>query len=150
MLVAIRSFDRDPHVGKPPSKLFSAWIAGIPLVAGYDSAYSAIGLPGVDYIRVSAPDQLLGELSRLVSDPRYYHSFVHAGNAKAPGISHDAIAKLWLSCFDQRVAPAFEAWKARGGPKLGPVAGRVMDVSRNAASKAKSVLVSGLAQITER
>src|ERR1700685_2285754 len=82
VLSAIRSFGRTRHDTKPPSKLFNAWHAGIPLVAGYDSAFEQVGRPGVDYCRVAAMEEAIEAIRPLRDDPAYYRSIVTAGAAR--------------------------------------------------------------------
>ncbi|MGH1579300.1 glycosyltransferase [Planktotalea sp.] len=139
-LVAIRSFDTKTHDAKPPSKLFSAWLAGVPLIAGYDSAFSSVGRPGVDYIRVKSEAEFHEALARLASDPKYYASFVDAGKARAAEVSHDAIAKIWLECIDTQITPAFEKWQAEGDAPLRGYLARTADGMRTTASRAKRAL----------
>jgi hypothetical protein len=140
VLVAIRTLDQSTHAAKPPSKLFSAWRAGIPLIAGWDSAFSHIGEPGVDYVRVASETEFTEALNRLASDPAYYDSLVRAGSAKAPEVGHEAIARVWLDAFDGPVRDAFERWKKNGPTARAAILGRATDRLRNAASAARSSL----------
>ncbi len=133
-LVAIRSLDTARHESKPPSKLFLAWLADIPLIAGYDSAFSTVGAPGVEYIRVSSADELRSALKRLRDDPEFYQSFVEKGRVRAKEISQDALARIWLELFDTRIAADFEAWKDLRMKGLHFLAARGADRSRNVAS----------------
>lgn len=139
-LVAIRSFDRSEHNTKPPSKLFSAWRAGVPLIAGWDSAFSAIGTPDVDYIRVHNITEFHSAIERLADDPDFYEGIANAGRVRAKDVSHDAIAAVWLDCIDQQIQPAFEDWQARGPNPLHGLLARSADRSREALSGAKRAL----------
>lgn len=140
LLVAIRSFDRDPHHSKPPSKLFAAWLAGIPLIAGYDSAFSAIGRPGVDYLRVSSVSEFVEAVQRLARDPDAYDALVAAGRARAPEISHDEIAKTWLDCIDGPISDAFARYGPRRRSSTRARINRGLDQVRNAVSAIRATL----------
>ncbi len=142
VLVAIRSFDCAPHAVKPPSKLFSAWRAGIPLIAGWDSAFSQIGTPGQDYLRVGSKVEFVQALNTLASDRNIYDAVVDAGRQRAPGVSHEAIAKVWLDAFDGPVRRAFEQWVERGPSLRATVLGRATDALRSVASATKASLRS--------
>lgn len=137
VLLAIRSFDRAEHSSKPPSKLYSACRAEIPLIAGYDSAFSSIAEPGREYLRVDSIARLTNELRQLKNDPAYYNSIVQAGRARAPEFSHEAIAQVWLECLDTKIIPAFNTWQARGGPGLLSATYRAGDSLRKAGSALK-------------
>lgn len=137
VLVAIRSFDKATHDNKPPSKLFSAWRAGVPLIAGYDSAFSAVGRPGVDYIRVGTEEEFLSQLQRLSSDQKAYDALVHAGRQRAREVSHEALAQVWLDCIDQRIRPAFEIWSSGNTRTISSKLARMADGLRDSASAAK-------------
>lgn len=129
ILIAIRSFDRKPHHTKPPSKLFAAWLANVPLIAGWDSAFSAIATPGRDYLRVEDANGLRAALDRLASDQAHYDAIVAAGRTHAPDISHESIAAQWIKTFEGPIAEAFAKWRE---PGLRPIA-RTLDRSRNLA-----------------
>jgi hypothetical protein len=141
VLVAIRSLDRRPHSNKPPSKLFSAWRAGIPLIAGWDSAFSAVGVPGRDYLRVDSESGLRAALCRLADHPELYDTFVQAGLRRAPEVSHEAFARQWLAAFDGPIASAWERWVEYGPNPVRSLAARAADSLRATASRAKSSII---------
>ncbi|MEP5155349.1 glycosyltransferase [Planktotalea sp.] len=141
-LVAIRSFDKSEHNTKPPSKLFSAWRAGVPLIAGWDSAFSTVGDAGVDYIRVQNTDEFYQALTRLQNEAGYYERIVEAGRARVSEVSHEAIAATWLECIDERIMPAFDEWHANGTPLLGGLLARSADSARETMSRAKQYMRS--------
>jgi len=143
-LVAIRSFDTRPHNSKPASKLYSAWLAGIPLIGGYDSAFSAIAKPDVDYIRVKNEEELHTALDRLANDRAYYDSFVTNGRSRAAEVSQDAIAKIWIECIDNQISPAFEHWKSRQRVLRSKPMASLTDTLRNAASMTKRAMKAKL------
>lgn len=142
LLIAIRSFDRRTHDNKPPSKLFNAWLAGIPLIGGWDSAFSSVGRPGVDYLRVESEAELETAVARLCEDPDYHRGVVDAGRARRVEVSHDAAASAWLKLLEGLVAADFERWRGGGGEKRRPRVRRSLDVGRALLSRAKSTLVA--------
>lgn len=113
VLVAVRSFNREAYPDKPPSKLINAWAAGIPLIAGCDSAFDAVGNWGSDYLRVSSERELADAVRMLADDPRLYADIVAKGRERAESFTQEAVARQWLEVFDRKIGPVFEA-KASG------------------------------------
>lgn len=110
-LIAIRSFDDSPHSKKPASKLLNAWRAGIPLIAGKDSAYAQVGTPGSDYLVATSPADVLVALERL-RDDGFRQDMVERGRARAEEYCDDALARLWGDVLDGPVARRFARWQA--------------------------------------
>lgn len=136
-LVAIRSFDKKLHVTKPPSKLFSAWLGNVPLIAGFDSAFSEIGVPGQDYLRISTAQELYTVLEQLRDDRNFYDYIVRNGINRAVSVSHEEIANLWLDTLDTQVVAAFERWKDTPQRRLRNLMAHGLDVSRTTGSRVK-------------
>lgn len=113
VLLAIRDFSTYTYDEKPPSKLLNAWHAGIPLIAGYDSAFSSIGTPGVDYIRVKTERELSDALARLQDDPKFYCGIVEAGRCKSQKYTRDKIAQTWLNTIEGKISTDFDTSKAK-------------------------------------
>lgn len=137
LLIAIRDFCGRAHNDKPASKLFNAWIAGIPLIGGADSAFSAIGRPGVDYVRVTTEEEFNAAVERLRSDCSFYEAIVDAGRQRAAEFSHDAIASVWLEAFEGPVRLDFERWLCGSRTYRSSVVPRLLDKGRDALSSIK-------------
>lgn len=113
VLVGVRSFDRRPYLSKPPSKLINAWHADIPFIGGWDSAFSAIGTPGENYIRVETERELMEALRRLRDDANYYHRLVEAGRQARQSFTREQVAQAWLQALDGPISEAWERWRER-------------------------------------
>ena len=113
VLLAIRSLDDRNYTTKPPSKLVNAWLAGIPLVAGYDSAYSQIGRPGLDYIRAGTKQGALEAIRRLQSDPAFYQGIVDAGRVSAREFTRSRCAEKWKQLLNGPLTDRYRAWSCR-------------------------------------
>jgi hypothetical protein len=140
-MLAVRTLDTAAHDAKPPSKLFLAWHANVPLVAGYDSAFSAVGRPGEEYLRVASWEQLRATLRRLHDDPAFYEAIVENGRRKVHATSREAIAEEWLRVLDDQVVPHFESWRETPLRVVRQSAARCADRGREAISKVKRMLV---------
>ncbi len=114
--VAIRDFSRARHLGKPATKLYNAWLAGVPLIGGSDSAFSAEGTPGTDYLVARSPGELLRQIRKLKETPAKRQAIIAAGALRARARSRDAVRKIWLDICQAVIPSRFSAWK-----KLSPV-----------------------------
>lgn len=117
ILIGIRSLSKKAHHSKPPSKLFNAWLAGIPFIGGYDSAYEQVGMPDENYLRVSSYGELLESINRLKNDADLYQSLVVAGKEAGEGYTPDKITDMWLEFFENKAIPRYQEW-ASGGRKI--------------------------------
>jgi glycosyltransferase involved in cell wall biosynthesis len=109
-LVGIRSLDTRTHDRKPASKLVNAWLAGIPFIGGYDSAFAQVGTPGEDYLRVGNLEELKDALIRLREDAELYARLVQAGRQRATAHDRAAVTTAWLKFLNETAYPAF-AWR---------------------------------------
>lgn len=112
VLLGIRSFNKKLYQRKPPSKLVNAWHAGIPFVGGWDSAFSQVGDPGEDYIRVSSSAEMFQALEQLKADPALYQSLVEAGNRKASAYTLEALALQWTAVLQDRILKTYSTWQS--------------------------------------
>jgi hypothetical protein len=113
VLIAIRSFNTNPHNTKPPTKLFNAWHAHIPLVAGHDSAFKQVGAPGEDYLLVKTPAEAVNAVLLLRDDKNLYEKIVQNGLLKSKLYNEDTIAEAWESVLTGPVLRRYEQWLAR-------------------------------------
>lgn len=115
IMLAIRSFDRRPYNTKPPTKLINAWHAGVPLIAGCDSAFHQIGTPGVNYFEAASMETAVAAVRRLAEDAALYEAVRSAGAAQAAAFGRNRTVEAWTSFLGQIAVPAFEAWQRRPG-----------------------------------
>lgn len=123
--IAIRDFSRARHLGKPATKLYNAWLAGVPLIGGNDSAFSAEALPGTDYLRAIDPESVLRALRSLAGDPALRRTLVAAGQKKAASRSRDAVLERWRTlCSEILPARAERYWSRARSVRACLAAGR--------------------------
>ncbi len=94
-VVAMRGFGRSAYLHKPGTKLYNAWLAGVPFIGGMDSAYAADGKPGRDFLQVSKRDELFAHLRQLRERPELRQQLVAAGRAAASNFSFQATLARW-------------------------------------------------------
>jgi hypothetical protein len=111
VLMGIRSFDRNPHSTKPPSKLFNAWHAKIPFIGGHDSAYRQVATPGRDYLVASSGREALDHVLRLAEDPEFYARLVRNGESMAQEYTSETIAAKWEMLLQGEIMQRYAQWR---------------------------------------
>lgn len=112
VMIGIRSFDRNPHDTKPPSKLFNAWHARIPFIGGHDSAFMQVGMPGEDYLLAATPEEAVAAVLRLRDDPTLYDRLVRNGAAKASQFTEQTISQAWEQALTGPIMRRYQAWRS--------------------------------------
>lgn len=110
ILLGIRSFSKKSYPTKPATKLFNAWLAGIPFIGGYDSAFEQVGKPSEDYLRVSSYDELVGAVKILRSDKAMFQKLVENGKRSVNGYTPDKITDKWMEVIEHYLIPAYTYW----------------------------------------
>ncbi len=116
-VVAIRDFSRARHIGKPATKLYNAWLAGVPCIGGSDSAFSAEAVPGRDYLRVTSPSEFVSAVKLLKSDPALREALTASGHKKTASRSRDAVRDLWSDWISKTLPQEREKWRRSGSWK---------------------------------
>jgi len=110
-IVAIRSFSRSSYIHKPATKLYNAWLAGVPFIGGMDSAYAADGEPGGDFLQAATPGELFGHLRRLQEELSLRKRLVAAGAISGRGFSFDATLERWKRLLAETVPDLAARWR---------------------------------------
>jgi hypothetical protein len=111
--IAIRSFTTKTYDWKPATKLYNAWRAGVPMIAGGDSALLAERRSELDYIQVASQSGLLSMVKWLREHPDHYRSMVNNGIQRAAAIGSEQIAAHWLGLITEAMVPAYASWVKR-------------------------------------
>ena len=134
LMIAIRSLDKNYYNEKPASKLFLSYRTGVPLITGYDSAYSQHGVPGRSFLPVGSENELVCMLDDLINTP-LYQNVVDATYMFNSTYSDSWFQKTWLEAFQVEIMSAFLNKKDHS-----PI-GRMLDQGRSYAQILKSKLV---------
>ncbi|HEY9764286.1 MAG TPA: hypothetical protein V6D07_17285, partial [Trichocoleus sp.] len=119
VIVAVRSFQvtdirRTRNYGnKPATKLYNAWLAGVPAILGSESAYRAERQSDLDFLEVNSLDDVLVALRRLQNEQGLYKAMVTNGLERAKAVSPEAIATRWLTFIETVVMPAYDCWRTQ-------------------------------------
>jgi hypothetical protein len=110
-VVAVRSFGKNNiYNNKPATKLYNAWLAGVPAILGYESAYRAEGNPNQDYLEVTTLDELLSALVRLKQDIKLRQLIIQNGYQKAEAFNSEVFTQRWCDFIENVVIPAYQRW----------------------------------------
>jgi hypothetical protein len=109
-VLAVRDFSRARHLNKPATKLYNAWLAGAPLIGGRDSAFSAEGKDGADYLIARSADDCISHVCRLKNNPSLRKAIVDAGKLKSATRSRDAVRALWQELCSSELPARRDAW----------------------------------------
>ena len=112
-VAAVRGFGRSAYLHKPATKLYNAWLAGVPFIGGRDSAYAADGEPGRNFLRASTPVELLAHIRRLKEDPALRESLVTEGRIAATRFTAEAILERWKHLLSDAVPRLAERWQRK-------------------------------------
>jgi hypothetical protein len=114
VVVAIRGFDHHRHTHKPPTKLFNAWHAGVPVILGHESAYEAERKNAHDYLEVHTFSEVIAALRRLKDDPALRRAMAANGFERARETDPAAITARWREFLETTAVPAYEELRRAG------------------------------------
>lgn len=118
-VLAIRDFHGGRQLHKPSTKLYNAWLAGVPFVGGADSAYASDGHAEEDYLMARSPAEVLSRLCSLRNDPALRARLVEKGKGTVRDFTPEAITDRWRKLLaeelPQRAAKRsrISAWQLR-------------------------------------
>jgi len=104
-VIAIRDFSHSRQLHKPATKLYNAWLAGVPFIGGHDSAYQSDGRPDIDYLIAHSPEQVLEHLRRLKEDLSFRSRLIQNGFESGKKFSQSATLERWKILI-QKTLPA--------------------------------------------
>ena len=96
LVLAVRDFSRSRHLHKPATKLYNAWLAGVPLIGGTDSAYAAEAEEGSDYLMARSAEECIRLVKQLRDTPSLRESIVTSGQKKSASRSRDTVRRKWV------------------------------------------------------
>ena len=113
-VAAVRDFGRSTYLHKPATKLYNAWLAGVPFIGGMDSAYAADGEPGRNFLRAATPAELFAQIRRLKEEPALRDRLVSAGRIAGSNFTSEATLGRWTALLGDTVQSLAERWQRKG------------------------------------
>ncbi|ANB03159.1 hypothetical protein [Ectothiorhodospira sp. BSL-9] len=117
VLLGVHGLDGRDHPRWSSRPLQTAWQARIPFIGGFEAAYSELGEPDRDYLRVADEAGLKHALWTLKLNPYRYHCLVQAGERQLERCDAAWVGERWAQFIHRVVLPAFQAWYA-GHPDM--------------------------------
>ncbi|WP_250565900.1 glycosyltransferase [Adonisia turfae] len=111
-IVAVRQFNlkRPGYRRKPATKLYNAWLAGVPAIVGRELAYQTVGTAGVNYLEANSMAELLSCLDRLRQDSLLRARIVKKGQIRSIHYTPEVITQRWQQFLNEVAIPAYQAW----------------------------------------
>ena len=95
-ILAIREFGSKKFLRKPSTKLYNAWMAGVPVIGGREAAFLADGRPDIDHVSCKSQDDVLHAIARLRDAPEFRRKIVTEGSRAARQFSPEIITDRWI------------------------------------------------------
>lgn len=99
-VLAVRSFDNNPWIIKPASKLFNAWLTGVPAILGSENAYQEERRSELDYLEVRTVDEAYDAIKRLRDETDLRREIRKNGFVRSSEVSVDGIAMRWIEVLN--------------------------------------------------
>lgn len=115
-VVAVRSFQpvalarTQQYRHKPATKLYNAWLAGVPAILGLESGYRAERHHALDYLEVLSMADVVQALTRLKTDKEWRQAIVSQGQQRSDSITPAALTQAWLTFIQETLLPAYDRW----------------------------------------
>lgn len=111
VILAIRSFDRqNDWRGKPASKLYSAWHAGVPVILGCESAFQAERRSDLDYLESTSLEEVISSLKKLRDNKELRRAMVENGWLRAKETQPDNMVARWQGFLTDVAVPSYKNW----------------------------------------
>jgi hypothetical protein len=108
ILVAVRDVPLSVLKRKPYAKLVNAWLAGIPIILGKESAYRALRKTNLDFFEAENEEEVLAAVTSLVQSTQLYRDMQKNAQNRATEFSVNKISQAWCDVFaaaQSRVRP---------------------------------------------
>jgi hypothetical protein len=107
--IAIAARDEVPGVlaTKPATKVYNAWLAGVPVLAAPEPAYRELRRSSLDFLEIRDATDVLRCIDQLRSSPELYEAMVANGLVRGNEFTVQAIRRRWLLLLEREIVPAF-------------------------------------------
>ncbi len=112
LALAVRPAERKQRRSKPATKLFNAWLAGVPALLGPELAFQELRRSERDYLEVTSVAEAREAVLRLRRDPELYRAMVENGLRRGAECSHEALVPRWAGLLFETI-PALAERRSR-------------------------------------
>lgn len=110
-VLAVRSFRKDSAYNKPATKLYNAWMAGVPVIAGPESAYRAERRSKLDYIEINSVEGTINALKELKENAELRKNMIENGFVRAKEFTVEKITQEWVDFINNTAIPYYKIWR---------------------------------------
>lgn len=111
VILAIREFGhKNGFRGKPASKLYNAWQAGIPAILGYETAFRAERKSDLDYLEATSLAEVISALKCLQDNKELRHAMVENGWSRSKETQPDRMVARWQNFLINIAVPTYKHW----------------------------------------
>jgi len=108
VIVAVRTLGTSQsHPNKSVLKLVNAWLAEVPAILGYESAFREVGRRNKDYIEARTPDEILHAVQQLKSNIEFRNMLVENGKARAAEFAAESVLERWQTFLAHVAIPQY-------------------------------------------
>jgi hypothetical protein len=138
VVLALRPGSEREHTHKPATKLYNAWLAGVPAILSPDLAFRELRRGPLDYLEVKTVDEAKAALLRLRTEPGLYTAMVQNGRGRGREFSPEAVALRWETLLYTTLPPLaarIPPWRKRPWGRRISGAGRKLKAFATGASR---------------
>jgi hypothetical protein len=103
---------------KPASKLYNAWLAGVPAILSPEIAYQDLRQSPLDYLEAATIPEAMTALAGLQRDPARRRAMRDNGRLRAREFTAERTTAEWRSILERRVIPRYARWKRSRWPRV--------------------------------
>lgn len=112
LVLAVRPDERKMRRSKPATKLFNAWLAGVPALLGPELAFEEIRRSELDYLKVASVAEAREAVLRLRRDPGLYRAMVDNGARRGEEFASEALVPRWAELLFETIPALAEERRA--------------------------------------
>jgi len=109
--LGIRDFETKPHLHKPPTKLYNAWLGHVPFIGGADSAYRSERHSPLDYLEATSPTSVIECVRRLRTDITLRDAMIDNAVRRSLEFTPEAIADRWAHFLEKDLRGPYQEWR---------------------------------------
>jgi hypothetical protein len=95
---------------KPATKLYNAWLAGVPAILSPDVAFQDIRESELDFLEARDVPEILERINRLMKNPALRTSMVENGRRRANEFESAKTVQKWIEIFEHQIFPQYVRW----------------------------------------
>ncbi len=95
---------------KPASKLYNAWLAGVPAILSPEVGFQSLRRSELDYLEASTIPDIVAALDKLKQNPDLRRAMAENGRRRAVPFAPTQTAAAWRALIDRQILPAFGRW----------------------------------------